>query len=296
MGANSKIEWTHHTFNPWHGCVKISDGCKHCYAETLSHRWGNDFWGVDKDRKSMSASYWQQPFKWNDDAKKDGERRRVFCASMADAFEDRRDLDHWRRKLWDMIEVTTHLDWLLLTKRPQNIGRLIDQRWLENPRSNVWLGTTCEDINQAYRRVYDLLRVPARVRFLSCEPLLGPIDFKWDKSMRIGIDWVIAGGESGHGARPMNPVWARSLRDQCIEADVAFHFKQWGDWLPEGQPVEFGGKVTQITPEGAIYDFPTDNGGIQARMRRVGKKVAGRLLDGREWNEYPQLEATQCPA
>lgn len=259
MGANSKIEWTHHTFNPWWGCVKVSDGCKHCYAETLSHRWGNDFWGVDKARKSMSDQYWHQPFRWDAAAKADGERRRVFCASMADVFEDRRDLDHWRRKLWDMIELTPNLDWLLLTKRPENIARLIDQRWLENPRPNVWLGTTCEDINQAYRRAFALLKVPARVRFLSCEPLLGPIDFMWDRSMRIGLDWVIVGGESGHGARPMNPEWARSIRDQCFHNDVAFFMKQMGGAIDKRHDLE---------------DMPED-----LRIR-----------------QFPQLEATQCPA
>jgi len=223
---NTKIEWCDHTFNTWHGCVKVSDGCRFCYAETLSHRWGNDFWGVDKARKSMSESYWRQPFKWNEEAKKTGIRRRVFCASMADVFEDRRDLDHWRRKLWDMIEVTTNLDWLLLTKRPQNIARLIDQRWLEHPRFNVWLGTTAENQEQAYARGYALLRVPAYVRFLSCEPLLGPIDFGWSGIKSIGFDWVIVGGESGHGARPMNVEWARSIKNQCLDAGVSFFMKQ----------------------------------------------------------------------
>lgn len=279
---NSGIEWTHHTFNPWHGCVKVSDGCKHCYAETLSHRWGNDFWGVDKARKSMSASYWHQPFKWNDEAKKNGTRARVFCASMADVFEDRRDLDHWRRKLWDMIEVTTSLDWLLLTKRPQNIARLIDQRWVETPRPNVWLGTTVENQEQADKRIPELLQVPAAVRFLSCEPLLEPVEltqvsnnyhlaegqdwlnvlerYAWCTgpdnyydvcSTREGIDWVIVGGESGHGARPMPVEWVRYIKDQCLKADVPFFMKQMGGAIDKRHDLD------DLPEDLRIRQFPT---------------------------------------
>lgn len=244
MGANSKIEWTHHTFNPWHGCVKISDGCKHCYAETLSHRWGNDFWGVDKARKSMSDSYWRQPFKWNDDAKKNGKRRRVFCASMADVFEGREDLSPHRWRLFNLIETTPNLDWLLLTKRPENMLKLLPTNWLIDPRPNVWLGTTVENQEQAGKRIPELLETPAVVRFLSCEPLLGPVSLtqwlesEYDRTARswqirgnenrVKVDWVIAGGESGHGARPMDEAWARYIKEQCDATDTPFFMKQMG--------------------------------------------------------------------
>lgn len=321
---DSKIEWTHHTFNPWWGCVKVSAGCTHCYAETFSKRTGHNIWGVDAERRMFGDKHWNEPYKWNEEAKKAGERRRVFCASMADVFEDRRDLDDARRQLWDMIEVTANLDWLLLTKRPENIARLIDQRWLGYPRPNVWLGATVENQEQADKRIPHLLQVPAVVRFLSCEPMLGPVDlgvientfnlaegqdwldvlkrYAWCTgsndyydvcTTREGIDWVICGGESGPGSRPMHPEWATSLRDQCNRAGVPFLFKQWGDWIPEDQPREFAGKVMRLKPEGSIYDFQTTSGGISSRLRRVGKKAAGRLLDGREWNGYPL--ATTAP-
>lgn len=283
MGENSKIEWTHHTFNPWWGCVKVSPGCQHCYAETFSKRTGHQVWGVNAERRTFGDKHWKEPLKWDAEAKESGERRRVFCASMADVFEGREDLSPHRWRLFNLIEATPNLDWLLLTKRPENMLKLLPTNWLIDPRPNVWLGTTVENQEQAGKRIPELLTVPAVVRFLSCEPLLGPIDLKWDKPMRVGIDWVIVGGESGGGARPMHPNWARELRDQCVLAEVPFLFKQWGDFAP--------GNVTNATelvsPFGRTVLGGIDSG--SAYMRRVGKKAAGRLLDGREWNEYPEL-------
>jgi protein gp37 len=255
MGENSKIQWTHHTFNPWRGCVKVSDGCAHCYAEALSKRWGNDIWGVNKPRIIASESYWKQPVKWNREAEKVGERRRVFCASLADVFEDRPDLVEPRARLFQLIAATPMLDWLLLTKRPENINRLVadyagDCAWLEETInkgvSNVWLGTTVENHEHANKRIPWLLDTFAPVKFLSCEPLLGPVDLMDVKFPRARmnvlsgygivthgvaaqsipnagcdrIDWVIVGGESGHGARPMNPDWARALLDQCQDQEA----------------------------------------------------------------------------
>lgn len=230
MGQDSKIEWTHSTFNPWWGCVKISDGCKHCYAESFSKRYGHKIWGVDAERRFFGDKHWNEPVKWNREAEKAGERRRVFCASMADVFEDRGDLDVSRSQLFMLISQTPMLDWLLLTKRPQNIAKMLPPHWLRNPQSNVWLGTTCENQEQADKRIPELLQVPAAIRFLSCEPLLGPVDLLSASKDPFGgipgIDWVIVGGESGHGARPMAEMWARDLRDQCLRAGVPFFMKQ----------------------------------------------------------------------
>lgn len=269
---NSTIEWTDATFNPWHGCVKVSPGCVNCYAESLDRRFGRAVWGPAKTtpRMEMSDKYWAQPERWNAAAEKSGQRLRVFCASMADVFEDHPGVVDARARLCSLIERTPMLDWQLLTKRPENITRMVPAAWLDTPPANVWYGTSVENQEYADKRIPELLKVPARVRFLSCEPLLGPVDLsewmvfegqyekaewmlaKWRSSQPI--DWVICGGESGHGARPMHPDWAGFLRDQCEAAGVAYFFKQWGEYR-----------------DGA----------------RMGKHAAGRLLDGAEWNGMP---------
>jgi protein gp37 len=287
MGQDSKIEWTDHTFNPWIGCTKVSDGCKFCYAEIdsparISRAAGNELWGPNAGRKVKAESGWREPLAWDRAAAKAGERHRVFSASQSDVFEDRPDLIEPRARLFRLILATPNLDWLLLTKRPENIGGL----WpvghdLTGPGAaewpNIWLGTSVENQAMADQRIPDLLKIPAAVRFLSMEPLiedLGPIDL-------TGIDWVIVGGESGPKARPMHPDWARSIRDQCVAAGVPFFFKQWGD-------------VMSVLNE----DMPEDvYQGIDAAINlsgyggnpwfRVGKKRAGRMLDGREWSEFP---------
>lgn len=289
MGAESSIEWTDHTFNIVWGCLKVSDGCKNCYAETLAKRYGFDVWGPAKttERRVMSDTYWRQPVRWNAVAEKAGKRARVFCCSMADVFEDHPTNERERNtRLWPLIEATPWLDWQLLTKRPENIARMVPDAWLAKPRRNVWYGTSAEDQQRLDERLPHLLAVPAQVRFLSCEPLLGPLDLKlfrigmtgWGISapLFLGLHWVIAGGESGPGARPMHPAWARSLRDQSVAAGVAFHFKQWGEYTPYYEAVDpAAGKLI-------MSEYP--NGGL----KRVGKHAAGRLLDGREWSEFPQ--------
>jgi protein gp37 len=166
---NSKIEWTHHTFNPWWGCTKVSDACAHCYAETFAKRTGHDVWGPDKPRRFFGDKHWEAPLLWNDQAKKAGERQRVFCASMADVFEDYNgpknlELLNARSQLWRLIEQTPNLDWLLLTKRPENILRFLPQAW--DQTSRLWIGTTVENQEQANKRIPELLKVPARIRFL----------------------------------------------------------------------------------------------------------------------------------
>lgn len=278
MARDSKIEWTHHTFNPWWGCVRVSPACVHCYAETFAHRLGASLWGRTAERRFFGAEYWRQPVRWNRDAQLAGERRRVFCASMADLFEGRADLHEWRAKLWPLIESTPHLDWLLLTKRAHNIARMVP--WHDTWPANVWIGTTAENQKYADLRIPQLLELPARVRFISAEPLLGPLTIRrW-----TGINWLIAGGESGHGARPTDPAWVRSLRDECKSAGVAFHFKQWGHWAPS---VPAGTRVRQLLQLQSRPDR-------ESTLYGLGKAAAGRLLDGRTWDEFPDvIAATQ---
>lgn len=272
MAKNSRIEWTDHTFNPWWGCVKVSAACKHCYAEAWAKRVGSKVWGPKSSRRFFGESHWAEPLRWNRVAETAGERHRVFCASMADVFEDRRDLDPWRARLVKLIEATPHLDWLLLTKRPAEVPALAP--WGDNWPDNVWLGTTVENPREAERRIPALLSVPAQVRFLSCEPLLGSLNLSRWLTSGGPIHWIIAGGESGPRARPMNPNWARALRDQCIAADVPFHFKQWGNYAP----AEEGHVVAHVV------------GGVP--LARMEKKAAGRQLDGRTWDGLPASSAS----
>ncbi len=297
MAENSTIEWTDHTFNPWIGCTHVSPGCVHCYAETLmDQRYGKVEWGKGKPRMRTSVANWRKPLAWNKKAAKEGKRYRVFCSSLADVFDP--EVDHqWRFDLWALIDQTPNLDWLLLTKRPEQIARMMPIRWGCDPAmayfddttlmpENVWIGTSVEDQRRADERIPHLIKIPAKVLFLSCEPLLGPVDLEQAGAIESAgptwagynahIEWVIAGGESGHGARPMHPDWARSLRDQCQAAGVAFHFKQYGEWMPsEDLPDDVGGHGLRfLEPDGQP-------------VTRVGKKAAGRVLDGRTWDEFP---------
>lgn len=251
---DSKIQWCHSTFNPWRGCTKVSPGCANCYAEKQSRRNPKvlGVWGDQGTRVIAAESYWRMPLTWNREAAAAGERHRVFCASLADVFEDRPELVAPRVRLFHLIQETPHLDWLLLTKRPENVIRFrggdgVPRSWPENMPPNVWLGTSVEDQKRADERIPHLLQVPARVRFLSCEPLLGPVDLtrlchgkvnsltgdlcsnggEW-LEQGPSVSWVIAGGESGAGARECNIGWIRSLRDQCQAAGVAFFCKQLG--------------------------------------------------------------------
>jgi protein gp37 len=221
MGFNSSIEWTTHTFNPWWGCTKVSDGCRNCYAEALSNRYGHSVWGAGKPRRLMSDAHWQAPLGWDADAKRTGRRARVFCASMADVFEEQAPPGQLAR-LWDLIRLTPNLDWQLLTKRPHRIAESLPPDWCSG-YSNVWLGTSVED-QRVINRVRELSAVPAVVRFLSVEPLLGPIR----RLPLKGIDWIIVGGESGPNARPIEAEWVLDIRRQCRTAGVPFFFKQWG--------------------------------------------------------------------
>lgn len=265
MGENSGIEWTHHTFNPVWGCSKVSAGCANCYAEGTANRWGFDVWGKDKPRRTFGDAHWDEPVKWNREAEAAGERRRVFCASMADVFEDHPTTAAQLPRLWDLIRRTPMLDWLLLTKRPERIKASLPEDWWNSQRAgpgyaNVWLGTSVESQDVAIKRIAHLISVPARVRFLSCEPLLGPLSIRHliaderASGLRRDVQWVIVGGESGPGARPMDLMWARDLRDQVQPIGVAFFFKQTGKVAALVSAK--GGTVEDIPADLLIRDFP----------------------------------------
>lgn len=328
----TNIEWADYTFNPWRGCTKVSTGCANCYAETLSKRNPKVLgeWGAGKPRVRASEAMWRSPLKWNEDAGKAqqwaaNERPRVFCASLADWLDDEVPIE-WLTNLLETIHSTPNLDWLLLTKRPQNWQSRLEaahrfawdhgdserhdevMNWLgawahaHVPPDNIWIGTSVENQSAADERIPLLLTIPAKVRFLSCEPLLGSVDLHSPhikvETWRVGesfdgpaplsgIHWVIAGGESGPKARPMHPDWARSLRDQCKAAGVPFLFKQWGEWGDTAPPAPARCTTEQreILPDGTRLgcrtrlDCPT--------VWRVGKKAAGRVLDGRTHDDFP---------
>ena len=239
---NSGINWTHHTFNAWVGCTKVSPGCKNCYAEAMDRRKLHDrvsHWGPGAPRKVMSDAYWKQPLKWNAEAAATGERRRVFCSSMADVFDEEGPIDQ-RERLWQLIRQTLSLDWLLLTKRPQNISKLLPADWNQG-YSNVWLGVSVEDREYGLPRVDVLREIPAEIRFLSVEPLLedlGEINLS-------GIHWVIVGGESGSRARSTDATWVESVIAQCSLENVAVWVKQLGK-----KPVDDGAELVILGQNG----------------------------------------------
>ena len=224
MGTITAIQWTDHTFNPWWGCTKISPGCQNCYAETLAHRYGTA-WGAQGERRQMADSTWKESVKWDRAAAAAGHRARVFCSSMADVFENNVQVAEARLRLWQVVESTPALDWLLLTKRPENITSMVPAAWLQAAPANVWYGTSVENQKTAERRLPHLLGVPAVVRFLSCEPLLEPVSLA---AWLHGVQWVITGGESGAKARAADPEWFRSIRTECAAAGVSYFHKQNG--------------------------------------------------------------------
>lgn len=307
MAKNSKIEWCDHTMNFWIGCQEVSPACDHCYARVQNVHWNwVNGWGPDGERRRTSTGNWHKLRKWNRDAGVAGIRSKVFSNSLSDFF-DNKAASTWRREAWHYIEQSPNLDFLILTKRPQNIAKMLPdpeagvKPWGDG-WPNVWLGTTVENQEEADRRIPHLLAVPAAVRFLSCEPLLGAVDLTKGHPR---INWVIAGGESGPGARPMHPDWARSLRDQCATAGLPFFFKQWGQWreFDHGsvdEEIDAGSEhaasilACAVNPgwlsrDGRFYarerDLPD---GVPCRlMESVGKKAAGALLDGVEHKAMP---------
>jgi len=228
MGIETAISWCHHTFNVAWGCTKVSPACTNCYAEAWAKRAGHEVWGPQQPRRTFGEKHWSEPLKWNAAAQKAGERRRVFCSSMADVFEDHPTIAEERLKLWPLIEATPWLDWLLLTKRPENFNSFAPEHWRKGWPTNAWPMTTAENQHFANIRIPELLKVPASVHGVSMEPLLEPVDLrqipyrntyvldslKGDVRGTItrdiyhigsNVSWVIVGGESGPNARP--PLW-----------------------------------------------------------------------------------------
>lgn len=322
MADSTEIAWCDSTFNPWIGCTKVGPGCDHCYAEAdFDLRKHRAKWGPGNPRSRTSAHNWRQPLRWNSKrfmecgacgwrgeceaeligcgncgsiSHMDDARRRVFCASLADVF-DNEVPEQWRGDLFALIDQTPDLDWLILTKRIGNAERMMVEATRElrarDPGrailDNVWLGATVVNQAEADRDIPKLLAIPAAVRWLSMEPLLGAVDLLRARSKMmqaagpaameasresgwIGVDWVVVGGESGPKARPMSPDWVRGLRDQCAAAGVPFLFKQWGEWAPNWLNDDAGQKIA-----GSEW------------MDRMGKKSAGRLLDGKPHHEFP---------
>ena len=334
MAENSNIEWTDHTFNPWIGCQKVGPGCDNCYAETWDARGlqqSESRWGPHATRTRTSAANWRKPLAWDRAAAAEGVRKRVFCASLADVFDNHPSIQpEWRADLWALIASTPNLDWMLLTKRPSNIANMLPVPFdFDKQYPNVWIGCTVVNQAEADRDIPKLLAVDAAVRFLSMEPLQGPVNLLItdsrghdisalrgigcdptdpdgpDEYYRTGkLDLVIVGGESGPKARPMHPDWVRGLRDQCNAANVAFHFKQWGEW---GHALNMSGVVAvSAAPAKSghfahpyryrVHGGPHDGQCFESLpedhlMLRVGKKAAGRMLDGRTWDEMPEVAA-----
>lgn len=260
MGKDTKISWATDTFSPWWGCTQVaqSGACDNCYAMTLSHRWGFDIWGKDKPRRFFGEKHWNDPMRWNKRATKDGVRRRVFCGSMCDVFEQREDLNPERAKLWKVIAQTPMLDWLLLTKRPALMTKYAPPEWKDGWPDNVWAGTTAEDQHWYDHRWPILQKVPAKIHWLSLEPLLGPIDLGLGQMTGKKPNWAIVGGESGHGARPMEYDWAISLKAQCADHGVAYFMKQKGVVLAKmlGCKDSKGGDPAEWPNELQIQNFP----------------------------------------
>lgn len=238
MADVTEIAWTDSTFNPVIGCSKVSPGCDNCYAEAMSSRYGWTEWGPHGVRKVTSAQNWRKPRKWNDAARMTGQPHRVFCASLSDVFDNKWE-PSTRADLFRMIADTPHLTWQLLTKRPQNITKMLPDDW-EAGYQNVWLGTTTENQTEYDRRWPVLSATPAAKRFVSYEPALGPVSIG---GFDVKPDWVIVGGESGRGARTMNPAWATNIIDECRKFGAAPFFKQWGSY--RSNPLVFEDGLSQ---------------------------------------------------
>lgn len=339
MGAETKIEWCDHTFNPWRGCSKVHTGCTNCYAEKNAKRNPRIFgeWGDNGTRVVASEAMWREPLKWDRDAAAAGERRRVFCASLADVFEDRPELESPRWRLFRLIQATPHLDWLLLTKRPAFAAKWLSEFWAKGgmepiePLPNVWIGASVSDQKTADEMIPALLRVPAAVRFLSVEPLVGPVDLDLamgsDHSCRQcgfeplegaegykdihgdraecvvckmpfpmpRINWVICGGESGPKARPCDVAWIRAIVQQCAAASVPCFVKQLGANVISRNDAGWSGDEPHEWPDGVEYD---ENIHGYRDSDFQGSDVRVRLsAKGGDMNEWPEdLRVREFPA
>ena len=320
MADRTGIQWTDATWNPLRGCSRISEGCRNCYAETVASRFsgpGQPYEGLAKDGRwtrevRFVPHMLDQPLRWT-------RPRRIFVNSMSDLFHENVP-DEWIARVFDVMARAPQHTFQVLTKRPDRMRRVLPSfapshtardrsGW---PLPNVWLGVSAENQATADGRIPLLLETPAAVRFVSAEPLLGPIDLNerellcrtWRRGLTIGryLDWVIIGGESGPGARPMHPGWARALRDQCVHVGVPFFFKQWGEWKPVA-PVYActqqdsaaiaaadESRCVFIAGDGRVWPENQPPGGSWI-VERTGKKTAGRTIDGREWDQFPDSDA-----
>jgi protein gp37 len=270
MGENSKIEWTDHTFNPWMGCQHVSPGCDHCYAEVMmDHRYGRVEWGPHGDRVRTSDENWKKPLRWNAVAgafkREHGHRPRVFCASLADVFDNQVD-PTWREDLFSLIRECRQLNWLVLTKRPQNARKMLPADWGDGYR-NVWLGVTAESQMHFYQRWTYQQNIPAVIKFISYEPAIGPLRLPKHGPFP---DWLISGGESGPKARQTQPQWVRDIIADCRRRGVAPFHKQWGNYQNNPLVVEQG-----MSSEQAKGLDPFGKG--------------GGLVDGRLVREFPVI-------
>lgn len=324
MGQSTGISWTDHTANFWWGCQRVSPGCEHCYAEELATtRRKLKVWGPPSTTERLRMKgIWNDVPKWNAAAQRDGVRRRMFVSSMADVFEAHPQVAPWRAEALALIEKCTALDVQLLTKRPENVRAMVPPSWLTSWPSHVWIGTTVEDQRRANERIPHLLNVPARVRFLSCEPLLERVDLdssiggaRWmggqrgcagthrgdgspgcprtlhhhhDDRCGDGISWVIVGGESGHNARPFDVAWARSIVEQCQRAGVPVFVKQMGDRPTTTLPPRETWPTHSPTGEGAQFHGDGFGNYLVRGLSRHG-------ADPSEWptelrvQEFPQV-------
>lgn len=297
MSDKSKIEWTDASWNPTRGCSHKSHGCDGCYAEKVAARFsgkGLAYEGLINPKTGkwngvmrMVYEKLDQPLRWK-------KPRRIFVDSMSDLFHDNVP-EHYINSVFNIMALAPRHTFQILTKRPERMQRYASDLasklcWDKGPFPNVWLGVSVEDQPTADARTKWLLKTPAAVRFISYEPALDAIDFqlRMNDGPEPAINWLICGGESGAGARPMHPDWARSARDQCRAAGVPFFFKQWGEWGDVGidnapKRMHNNEKFRHEFRKPFPHDFPT--------VWRVGKKKTGRLLDGREWNEMPKEKA-----
>lgn len=277
MAENTKIQWAHHSFNPWRGCAKVSPACDNCYAEAMAKRNPGVLgtWGENGTRPMASESYWRQPHKWNAEAEAAGENHRVFCASLADVFEARADLREARWRLGQLILKTPHLDWLLLTKRPENWRQCFGEMWHDGDKGeappNVWMGATAENQTTLRKRLPILAEIPAKRRFLSMEPLLERPDFAATAELSdalFRLDWIIVGGESGPRSRPFPLAFVRSLKKDLFATGVKLFVKQLGAMPVIGsRPLELkshsGGDMSEWPPDLRVRQVPQS-------VRRLG--------------------------
>lgn len=307
MGKDTKIEWTHHSKSPWWGCTHAGSlGCDHCYVRDMDKRFCGAGHFDGNPRRTFGRRYWRELRRWDRVAAKLGERHRVFIGSVCDVFEEGPLQDAERAKLWPRLAECTHLDMLMLTKRPQNAARMVPAEWMRGgwPR-NVWAGASVEHPDVLERRAEPLCQLPAPYRFVSAEPLLGEVTLLGylpggaeNRPAERSINWVIAGGESGLLARPTDPAWVLWMRDQCAQRSVAFFFKQWGRLLPSSHawqqtisgPLRWGENRWGATTAEALRRGRGTTRTHGTLYYGVGKKQAGAYLGGYRYVQLPTDE------